>query len=104
MFPTRTARFGVALTLNGPLNMSEPSLVASLFSYSLQACLGLKRHAADLGPIDENCPCPTCAGGMSRAMLHHIITLETAGAHGGSRRPTFPSRVALTCLASSHAA
>ncbi|EPT05032.1 hypothetical protein FOMPIDRAFT_1156565 [Fomitopsis schrenkii] len=63
VFPTRTARFGVALTLNGPLNMR------------------LKRHAADLGPIDENCPCPTCAGGMSRAMLHHIITLETAGAH-----------------------
>ncbi|KAH9949580.1 tRNA-guanine(15) transglycosylase-like protein [Amylocystis lapponica] len=52
VFPTRTARFGVALTHNGPLNIRE-----------------------------RQCPCPTCADGTSRAMLHHIVTLETAGAH-----------------------
>ncbi|OBZ67152.1 putative queuine tRNA-ribosyltransferase [Grifola frondosa] len=63
VFPTRTARFGVALTFNGPLN------------------LRLSKHAKDMRPIDETCPCPTCADGMSRAVLNHIVTLETAGAH-----------------------
>lgn len=63
VFPTRTARFGVALTFSGPIN------------------LRLGKHAADLQPIDGTCPCPTCSDGTSRAMLHHIITLETAGAH-----------------------
>ena len=32
--------------------------------------------------MDENCPCPTCMEGTSRAMIHHIITHETAAAHG----------------------
>lgn len=63
VFPTRTARFGVALTFNGPLN------------------LRLKKHAKAMEPIDENCPCPTCRSRTSRAMLHHIVTIETAGAH-----------------------
>ncbi|KAF4563319.1 Queuine tRNA-ribosyltransferase catalytic subunit 1 [Pleurotus pulmonarius] len=63
VFPTRTARFGVALTFNGPLNLK------------------LQKHNKDMGPIDENCPCPTCTSGTSRAMLHHIVTLETAAAH-----------------------
>jgi len=63
VFPTRTARFGVALTFNGPLNLK------------------LSKHAKDLGPIDKQCPCPTCTDGVSRAILHHIITQETAGAH-----------------------
>ncbi|KAL4073889.1 tRNA-guanine(15) transglycosylase-like protein [Scleroderma citrinum] len=63
VFPTRTARFGVALTFNGPLN------------------LRLRKHAKAMEPIDEHCPCPTCRSEMSRAMLHHIVTIETAGAH-----------------------
>ncbi|KAL1696444.1 tRNA-guanine(15) transglycosylase-like protein [Schizophyllum commune] len=63
VFPTRTARFGVALTHKGPLN------------------LRLARHAADLSVIDPACPCPTCTDSTSRAMLHHIVTHETAGAH-----------------------
>ncbi|KAL1748839.1 tRNA-guanine(15) transglycosylase-like protein [Schizophyllum fasciatum] len=63
VFPTRTARFGVALTHKGPLN------------------LRLARHATDLSVIDPSCPCPTCTDGTSRAMLHHIVTHETAGAH-----------------------
>ncbi|GJE95477.1 queuine tRNA-ribosyltransferase family protein [Phanerochaete sordida] len=63
VFPTRTARFGVALTFKGPLN------------------LRLKKHEGDFSPIDAACPCPTCSGGTSRAALHHILTLETAGAH-----------------------
>ncbi|KAG9316642.1 queuine tRNA-ribosyltransferase [Chiua virens] len=63
VFPTRTARFGVALTFKGPLN------------------LRLKKHAKSMERIDDNCPCPTCSTGTSRAMLHHIVTIETAGAH-----------------------
>jgi len=63
VFPTRTARFGVALTFRGPLN------------------LRLKKHAKSMDRIDDNCPCPTCSTGTPRAMLHHIVTIETAGAH-----------------------
>ncbi|KAK0226115.1 tRNA-guanine(15) transglycosylase-like protein [Armillaria fumosa] len=63
VFPTRTARFGVALTHTGPLNLK------------------LSKHEADMKPIDESCPCPTCTDGTSRAFLHHIVTHETAAAH-----------------------
>ncbi|KAG1813713.1 tRNA-guanine(15) transglycosylase-like protein [Suillus variegatus] len=63
VFPTRTARFGVALTFKGPLNLK------------------LGKHTKSMDPIDKSCPCPTCASGMSRAVLHHIVTIETAGAH-----------------------
>ncbi|KII92450.1 hypothetical protein PLICRDRAFT_103412 [Plicaturopsis crispa FD-325 SS-3] len=63
VFPTRTARFGVALTFNGPMN------------------LRLNKHAKDLNPIDDACPCPACANGISRAYLHHIATVETSAAH-----------------------
>ncbi|EPQ57230.1 Queuine tRNA-ribosyltransferase [Gloeophyllum trabeum ATCC 11539] len=63
VFPTRTARFGVALTFKGPMNLK------------------LGKHATEFVPIDENCPCPTCKGGTTRAMLHHIVTLETVAAH-----------------------
>lgn len=63
VFPTRTARFGVALTFSGPINLK------------------LSKHAKDFGPIEEGCPCPTCSSGTSKAHLHHIVTLETAGAH-----------------------
>ncbi|KAF9528450.1 tRNA-guanine(15) transglycosylase-like protein [Crepidotus variabilis] len=63
VFPTRTARFGVALTHSGPLN------------------LRLSKHTKDFGPIDDSCPCPTCKDKVSRAILHHTITHETAAAH-----------------------
>ncbi|KAI9453817.1 queuine tRNA-ribosyltransferase [Russula earlei] len=63
VFPTRTARFGVALTFNGPLNLK------------------LAKHAKDAKPIDSTCPCPACSDGVSRATLHHIATHETVAAH-----------------------
>jgi len=63
VFPTRTARFGVALTFDGPLNIR------------------LAKHHKDLKPIDPECLCPTCKSGMSRALLHHLITEETVAAH-----------------------
>ncbi|KAH7108267.1 tRNA-guanine transglycosylase [Auriculariales sp. MPI-PUGE-AT-0066] len=67
VFPTRTARFGVALTFDGPIN------------------LRLKKYERDFEPIDKDCPCPTCTAPQSRALLHHIVTLETAGAHAVSQ-------------------
>jgi len=63
VFPTRTARFGVALTFNGPVN------------------LRLAKHSKDMAPIDPTCPCPTCTDGTSRALLHHLVSHETAAAH-----------------------
>ncbi|KAG5638306.1 hypothetical protein H0H81_000724 [Sphagnurus paluster] len=42
---------------------------------------GLSKHAKDLRPIDDTCPCPTCTDGTSRAILHHTVTHETAAAH-----------------------
>ncbi|KZO98911.1 tRNA-guanine transglycosylase [Calocera viscosa TUFC12733] len=62
VFPTRTARFGVALTNDGPLN------------------LRLERHRTSFFPIDEDCPCPTCSSGVSRAALHDLVTRETVAA------------------------
>ncbi|KAI0282430.1 tRNA-guanine(15) transglycosylase-like protein [Russula brevipes] len=63
VFPTRTARFGVALTFSGPLNLK------------------LGKHAKDFNTIDPTCPCPTCRDGVSRATLYHTVTHETAAAH-----------------------
>ncbi|KAF9029027.1 tRNA-guanine transglycosylase [Hymenopellis radicata] len=63
VFPTRTARFGVALTHTGPINLK------------------LSKYGNDMNPIDSSCPCPTCTDGTSRAFLHHIVTHETAAAH-----------------------
>ncbi|THH20426.1 hypothetical protein EW146_g933 [Bondarzewia mesenterica] len=76
VFPTRTARFGVALTFNGPLNLK------------------LRKHAEDFGPIDSTCPCPTCSDGVSRAVLHHTVTRETAAAHAVTQHNiTFQAQV-----------
>lgn len=60
-----------------------------MITWILRSLTGLRKHEADLGPIDDNCPCPTCSSGTSRAFLHHVATLETAGAHGeaGNIRP-----------------
>ena len=48
----------------------------------LNSKVELSKHANDLGPLDESCPCPTCTGKTSRAILHHTVTHETAAAHG----------------------
>ena len=54
VLPTRSGRNGQAFTWNGPLNMRNA------------------RHAEDMGPLDERCPCPTCTK-FSRAYLNHLI-------------------------------
>jgi queuine tRNA-ribosyltransferase len=54
VLPTRSGRNGQAFTWSGPLNLRNA------------------RHAEDLSPLDERCPCPTCAS-YSRAYLHHLV-------------------------------
>lgn len=69
VYPTRTARFGNAITRYGTLNLRH------------------KSYAKDFGPIEKGCKCPTClpkeSGGMgvTRAFVHHLAAKETSGAH-----------------------
>ena len=62
VFPTRTARFGHALTPKGDLSLKQ------------------QRYAYDLEPIDRSCPCYTCTH-MTRAYLHGIMGHETLACH-----------------------
>lgn len=58
VFPTRTARFGVALVPTGKLQLRH------------------QRYAEDFEPIDDTCSCSTCAQ-YTRAYLHTIVTHES---------------------------
>lgn len=58
VFPTRTARFGSALVMQGQLNLKQ------------------KKYALDMRPIDEDCDCSTCKL-YTRSYLHHIVTFES---------------------------
>ncbi|XP_021921473.1 queuine tRNA-ribosyltransferase catalytic subunit isoform X2 [Zootermopsis nevadensis] len=62
VFPTRTARFGCALTCSGQLNLKQ------------------KKYAKDFQPIDEGCDCSTCER-YTRAYLHTIVTVEPVACH-----------------------
>ncbi|OYU34240.1 tRNA guanosine(34) transglycosylase Tgt [Novosphingobium sp. PASSN1] len=55
VLPTRSGRNGQAFTHDGPLNIRNA------------------RHGEDLAVLDAECPCPVCAGGVSRAYLHHLV-------------------------------
>jgi len=69
VWPTRTARFGAAVTRHGVLNMRNA------------------RFAHDFGPVETGCGCNCCLsvdkGGMAvtRAFVHHNSAKETVGAH-----------------------
>nr|POF00963.1 queuine trna-ribosyltransferase catalytic subunit [Quercus suber] len=69
VWPTRTARFGNAVTDTGTLNLRHAS------------------YAEDFGPVQEGCKCTCCRpveeGGLeiTRAYIHHTAAKETAGAH-----------------------
>lgn len=69
VWPTRTARFGNAITTSGVLNLRHSS------------------YAHDFAAIDAFCRCPCCvkrdAGGLgiSRSYIHHVANKETVGAH-----------------------
>ncbi len=53
VLPTRSGRNGQAFTWMGPVNMRNA------------------RHAEDMAPLDETCPCSACTQ-FSRAYLHHL--------------------------------
>eukprot|EP00775_Hariotina_reticulata_P007805 gene7805-8002_t len=55
VYPTRTARFGVALVDTGVLRLKNAAF------------------AKDMRPIDENCSCTTCQQ-YTRSYLHHTVT------------------------------
>lgn len=70
VWPTRTARFGNAITRYGVLNLKH------------------RRFSTDFGPVEEGCKCTTCRpkdenGGLavSRAYINHLAAKETVGAH-----------------------
>lgn len=66
VWPTRTARFGNAITKYGVLNLRNA------------------RYASDFGPIEDGCGCACCReGGMgiTRAFVHHNTAKETVAAH-----------------------
>ncbi len=53
-YPTKAARHGVALTWQGPLNLTRAE------------------NASTFTPIDKNCTCPTCRQ-FNLAYLHHLF-------------------------------
>lgn len=80
VWPTRTARFGNAITRRGVVNLKHAS------------------YAHDFGPIDSDCDCLCCRDpdtevmaaddsgrepglGVTRAYIHHLAAKETVGAH-----------------------
>ena len=54
VLPTRSGRTGQAFTADGPINIRNA------------------RFAEDPGPLDPDCPCPTCAH-YGRAYVHHLV-------------------------------
>ena len=69
VWPTRTARFGNAITTAGNLNLRNSA------------------YSNDFDPIEVGCACPCCRTedeggfGVTRAYIHHIANKETVGAH-----------------------
>ncbi|SLM40769.1 queuine trna-ribosyltransferase [Lasallia pustulata] len=69
VWPTRTARFGNAITSTGTLNLRQSAF------------------AEDFTPIEEGCQCTCCRPfqegglGITRAYIYHVTAKETAGAH-----------------------
>jgi queuine tRNA-ribosyltransferase len=57
VLPTRSARTGKVFTSTGEINIKNA------------------RFADDLGPLDDDCDCPTCAG-YSRAALRHLYVAK----------------------------
>lgn len=68
VWPTRTARFGNAITKNGVINLRNA------------------KFATDFGPIEPGCGCKSCRTdgdgmGITRAYINHNTSKETVAAH-----------------------
>jgi len=66
--PTRVARHGGAL-VNDP---AAHGIEGERDHLNLRNA----RFKADPGPLEEGCDCEVCAGGFSRAYLHHLVRVE----------------------------
>ena len=55
VYPSRNGRHGHVYTRHGKLNLLN------------------KKYEKDLRPIEENCPCPVCQKGYSRAYIRHLF-------------------------------
>jgi queuine tRNA-ribosyltransferase len=55
VIPTRYARSGVAFTARGRVRLTN------------------RRYRRDGYPIDTSCDCAACAGGFTRAYVHHLF-------------------------------
>ncbi len=55
VIPTRYARSASVFTVRGRIRLTQ------------------RRYRRDAFPIDSSCDCEACAGGMSRAYLHHLF-------------------------------
>ncbi|KAG0166684.1 Queuine tRNA-ribosyltransferase catalytic subunit 1 [Apophysomyces sp. BC1034] len=63
VFPTRTARFGNALTMKGTVSLKSG------------------KHSSDFGPIEEGCDCSTCKN-YTRSYVNLLVTTkDTVGCH-----------------------
>ena len=62
VYPTRTARFGVALLDAGQLKLKRHEYAP-----------GNPTSAARDGPIDRTCPCEACSRGITRSRLHFLL-------------------------------
>jgi tRNA-guanine transglycosylase len=69
VWPTRTARFGNAITRHGMVNLKHA------------------KYSYDFSPVEEGCRCVCCRDesegglGITKAFVHHIVAKETVGAH-----------------------
>eukprot|EP00281_Chroomonas_sp_CCMP1168_P019755 CAMPEP_0206225354 /NCGR_PEP_ID=MMETSP0047_2-20121206/7503_1 /ASSEMBLY_ACC=CAM_ASM_000192 /TAXON_ID=195065 /ORGANISM="Chroomonas mesostigmatica_cf, Strain CCMP1168" /LENGTH=154 /DNA_ID=CAMNT_0053648349 /DNA_START=62 /DNA_END=523 /DNA_ORIENTATION=+ len=61
VYPARTARFGVALSDEGNMQLKQ------------------RRFKEDLAPLEKDCKCPTCLH-FTRAYLHILAAKEQTGA------------------------
>jgi len=55
VMPTRAGRTAMAFTRTGTMNMRNA------------------KFTRDAAPLDAECGCPACAGGLSRAYIHHLV-------------------------------
>ncbi len=55
VLPTRTARMGTAFSSTGRMNLRN-------------SC-----YKHDATPLDEQCGCPVCSAGYTRAYIHHLV-------------------------------
>lgn len=59
VYPTRTARFGVALVDEGQIKLKRHEFAPGLENSNI--------------PVDANCPCEACSRGVSRGRLHALL-------------------------------